>query len=727
MNRVVGFLSLLCVVIFPMSLSASGQSVSDYAVQVTAAIQTNPPSITLSWPGDTNALDFYVYRKLRDDVSWGPGVALPPSATGFVDTDVVVGGAYEYSIFKDTLTYVAEGYVYAGLLAPMNESRGKVILLVDESHAPALTLELARLQQDLAGDGWTVLRHDVARNASVTDIKGTISTDYQADPAEVKAVFLLGHVPVPYSGNLNPDGRADHKGAWPADVYYGITNGIWTDSSVNTTTASDPRNWNVPGDGNFDQTELTSVVKLQVGRVDFANLPAFPQGERELLRQYLNKDHRFRQGRLAVQRRGLIDDNLGVAGQQAYAVNGWRNFAPFFGTGNIVVGDWLSTPAGQSFLWAYGCGSGAWTSAAGVANTWNLVTNDTPFVFTMLYGDYFGDWDSQNNLMRAQLATATYTLACSWAGRPYWYFHHMGLGETIGFSARLTQNWSAGSIPGTLETHVALMGDPTLRMHPVAPASALRAAANGSGGVDLSWGPSPDVVAGYHVYRAPTAAGPFTRLTADLLAGNSYTDATGGTDVYMVRAVKLEQTPSGSYYNPSQGIFQSADGTAGAPWVELFEPTNNANYGLLPSIRLSASLLDPASSVTNVAFFANGGQIGASKGPSYAFTWNNVAGGVYSITARAYCSTGFQTNSAPVTVTVASAAAPRLTLNTAVDGSKIILGDDTLGRVHRIQYVTDPGLTNWQTLGTATGGPSGTFEFIDSTVASQRFYRSVEP
>jgi hypothetical protein len=61
-----------------------------------------------------------------------------------------------------------------------------------------------------------------------------------------------GHVPVPYSGNFNLDGHDYHFGAWPADVFYGDMDGVWTDSSVTQTIASDPRNWNVPGDGKFD-------------------------------------------------------------------------------------------------------------------------------------------------------------------------------------------------------------------------------------------------------------------------------------------------------------------------------------------------------------------------------------------------------------------------------------------------------------------------------------------
>jgi len=100
------------------------------------------------------------------------------------------------------------------------------------------------------------------------------------------------------------------------------------------------------------------------------------------------------------------------------------------------------------------------------------------------------------------------------------------------------------------------MGDPTLRMHPVQPANALTAWTNVAS-VQLSWTASYDSVLGYHVYRAADPSGPFTRLTGSLLTSTAFTDPAplSGANAYMVRAVKLESTPSGTYYNASQGSF----------------------------------------------------------------------------------------------------------------------------------------------------------------------------
>ena len=75
----------------------------------------------------------------------------------------------------------------------------------------------------------------------------------------------------------------------------------------------------------------------------------------------------------------------------------------------------------------------------------------------------------------------------------------MGLGETIGYSTRLTMNNSTlyqnQSNLFTRAIYIALMGDPTLRMDPVAPPGAFTATA-GSGGVKLNWAASADPVLG---------------------------------------------------------------------------------------------------------------------------------------------------------------------------------------------------------------------------------------
>jgi len=92
------------------------------------------------------------------------------------------------------------------------------------------------------------------------------------------------------------------------------------------------------------------------------------------------------------------------------------------------------------------------------------------------------------------------------------------------------------------------MGDPTLRLHMVAPPSGLART-----GDTLTWKPSPDPDAAYHVYAAPDENTPFVRLTETPIRETTFTPKSAG--VFMVRAVRLETGPSGSYVNASQGIY----------------------------------------------------------------------------------------------------------------------------------------------------------------------------
>jgi len=145
--------------------------------------------------------------------------------------------------------------------------------------------------------------------------------------------------------------------------------------------------------------------------------------------------------------------------------------------------------------------------------------------------------------------------------------------------------------------HIVLMGDPTLRMHPVQPPSNLNGSPS-SGSVALNWGGSGDSnIAGYHVYRSNSSSGPFTRLTGGTVSGTSYTDSglAQGTYTYMVRAVKLESTGSGTYFNPSQGIFTTVTVSGGGgntpPTITTSAAANPnpANVGQQVSFTVGAS------------------------------------------------------------------------------------------------------------------------------------------
>jgi uncharacterized repeat protein (TIGR02543 family) len=535
----------------------------DRAIQVMAAVQVSTPQITLTWPTKGLANPITVYRKAKGATSWGTAIAtLASDATSYVDSTVEVETGYEYMVHQGA-SYSAsnpQGYVYAGINLPAVHARGKVVLLVAENQVAGLGKTLSTLTLDLVGDGWQVIRHDIHPFSSPSSVKDLVKADYDADPTNVKAVYIFGHVPVPYSGCIAPDGHGDHVGAWPADGYYGDMNGTWTDT-VNYSTGTG-RVTNVAGDGKFDQSTFSGVnaLELYVGRVDLYNMPAFALSETQLLSQYINKAHAFRVGTSGAAVRGLVEDNFNFG--EGFSQSGWR-VASLVGAANIAAKD-FSTLTADDHLWAYGAGSGGWTSAGGIATTADFAASTYKAMFYMLFGSYFGDWDVQNSFLRAPLGNPTYGLTNVWAGRPHWFFHHMGLGETVGYAhlpATTSGIYASGS--STTQVHIALMGDPTLRLKYVKPPTSVMPVAE-DGSVDLAWTASaePGGVAGYHVYRAASMDAPFTRLTASLVVGVTFHDDAPllGRNIYQVRAIKLEETPySGSYYNNSIGAFATVD------------------------------------------------------------------------------------------------------------------------------------------------------------------------
>ncbi|MDR3681399.1 MAG: T9SS type A sorting domain-containing protein [Flavipsychrobacter sp.] len=555
-----------CYILFLFLLlgtSSFAQSAADYAVQVTATVQQSPAQIQLHWKRVTfTNPTYYVFRKAQNATSWGSSIAtLPTTDSVYTDVNVVAGNTYEYQVFA-LGSFASYGYVFAGINVPPIHNRGVLLLLVDSMFTDSCKNELNTLMNDISGDGWQIVRHDIARTTNDTTIFNTIAKDY-ATYSNVNAALILGHIAVPYSGDLNPDGHAAHLGAWPADVYYATLGGPWTDNTVFDTSAGFAANKNIPGDGKWDQTLIPSAVQLQISRIDFYNMPVFTKTEVQLMKSYLNKDHQYKMDSLNIIHRALINDNFGAFNGEAFAANGWRNFPPLVGAGNVTALPFIATLNDSSYQWAYGCGGGSFSSASGVGSTTDFTTNNINAIFTMTFGSYFGDWNTPNNFLRAPLCSNVPALTNCWAGRPNWFVHHMALGQNIGYSTMLTQNNSTLYSPPNYAAnaiHIALMGDLTLRTDYVKPPANLVIASVAGGSAVITWQPSPDAgVSGYYIYRADSLFGNYQLLNT-VAVSSMFTDSFGisGLKYYMVRPAKLTQTPSGSYYNLGIGIKDTA-------------------------------------------------------------------------------------------------------------------------------------------------------------------------
>ncbi|MFO1498469.1 MAG: fibronectin type III domain-containing protein [Verrucomicrobiota bacterium] len=171
----VGITSAAGLFSFTLVQSAHGLDARDFAVEVTATVEATPPQIQLQWPAGSLARGYTVARKLLRESRWTPLATPQGTSKGFLDTNIVAGAAYEYEVTQvNTDGVVAYGYCYAGLEVPFPSSRGRIVLVVDNSVAADLATELIQWENDAVGDGWTVLRHDVARTLPAPEIKALI-------------------------------------------------------------------------------------------------------------------------------------------------------------------------------------------------------------------------------------------------------------------------------------------------------------------------------------------------------------------------------------------------------------------------------------------------------------------------------------------------------------------------------------------------------------------------
>ena len=517
-----------------------------------------------------------VRRRIKGEKNWGEIVQLPSNATTYSDSTAQAGVTYEYQVGRyyiyDSNSWKyseAMGYVMVPVKPPLQEDRGRVILIVDQTLVPALAAELAQYQRDLAADGWEVVRHDVprrvvpaadtaaaswsSRRAEIDGVRSILRAAWLADPARTKAAMLIGSIPVPYAGNANFDGHSNHTGAMPADMFYADVLGEWTDdltdTRINTSDLTvDTRHLNLPGDGKLDTASRVNGVlllatvgqqsappfpmQLQVGRIDFSNMTVFPSPqmtETELIRRYLRKAHeyRYKSGRYAQLRdRALLNNTWGFNG---IGTNILRGAVASFGNGAIEEwpsGSWAAQNASGSFTFGDFGGAGGPTVIGNVgnANDFGRIPNNS--VFASAYGSYFFDFEYPNNAMRALLASTEDSLSLTsvWMSDEGLQIATMGAGETVGYGwlAQMNAGYRGQAMgafeqPGGSTSPVGLYanfhGDPTLRLFYYEPASNLRATPTPSG-MQLDWDASAaNGVIGYHVYRATNSAGPFVRIS----------------------------------------------------------------------------------------------------------------------------------------------------------------------------------------------------------------------
>ena len=338
-----------------VNLSIAQNKPKDLVFQVKVTTDVQNSEIRLDWNQLVNVTSYKVYKKLKGASNWTFVTNRSYNNNFFIDNNVPIGTAYEYAIYASHTNNIS-GYVCAGMNIDVNHHQGNVLLVIDSNYIIPANDEIQLFKRDLIKEGWKVLSVYAGRGENPSVVKQRIDACHNLSTLE--GIILLGHIPVPYSGNIAPDAHSDHFGAWPADIYYGdmytTANNVWQDAIQVNTTASSTRNHNVIGDGKFDASSIgySSSQKIFVGRIDVTNMSTINSNDVALFKQYVIKNHAYKASIKKFKKQGLIDDNFGYFYGEAFAQNGWRNMSSLLGPENIVEGKYMTELKNDSYLWS---------------------------------------------------------------------------------------------------------------------------------------------------------------------------------------------------------------------------------------------------------------------------------------------------------------------------------------------------------------------------------------
>ncbi len=476
-------LRLVLLFLFVVSIT-SAQDAKQYAVMIETKIDDTgfAPQVVLSWQNDTTANRYVIYKRLYETGNFEKIAEVSGGANTFSDLDPMYGKIVEYKVekvFSDD-NQLLSTYSYKALAWDANlvqEDWRTLLILVDNTLAFPISSKLVMYRKEIEKQGWRSIVKYVPRVESfnakaVLNNKEMIKAVYEQTP-NLKAILILGRVAVPYSGNTAPDGHGDdnplpHKGAYPADVFYGdLDTRDWTDNKISNDKSSFPRQHNYINDGKWDESYIPNRAEIAVGRVDFFDLPLFEESEAELIVNYLQKDIDYRSGNIKADNDAILYDGFDSR-QAGYAADGWNNLTALYGRDNVVEMRVREELTENSYNMVYANANGGIDNIYDAIYSGEIAEKGYKGIHSMIFGSYNVDWDSESNLLRSIIASESMALTSVWATRPFWTYFKLGLGESFGEALLSTQNnrseYVYPSVVYNGGVHIALMGDPTLSL-----------------------------------------------------------------------------------------------------------------------------------------------------------------------------------------------------------------------------------------------------------------------
>jgi len=146
---------------------------------------------------------------------------------------------------------------------------------------------------------------------------------------------------------------------------------------------------------------------------------------------------------------------------------------------------------------------------------------------------------------------------------------------------------------------------------------------------------------------------------------DSWTNVPAGT--YTLTAVAYDGQGAKTTSAP---VTVTVNGTNRPPTAALTSPANGSTLSAPATLSMTATASDPENQLARVEFLSGTTVLAADTTAPFAWTWNSVPAGTYTLTAKAYDTAGASATSAPVTVTVnGTNRPPTVALTSPANGS----------------------------------------------------------
>lgn len=175
---------------------AEAQTASQDRVLYVTKTAVSKNSISFDW-SSSGTTSTTIYRKLKRRNVWSR-IASGVEDSTYTDSRFRANTEYEYKFEATSSSYSGTqyGYISAGFEVEQVTSRGDILVVLDSRLSSGLSVQMEELTKDLISDRWNPIVIEHSSQGNVSSLK--IRIDSVHNIVALDAVYLIGHLPVPY-------------------------------------------------------------------------------------------------------------------------------------------------------------------------------------------------------------------------------------------------------------------------------------------------------------------------------------------------------------------------------------------------------------------------------------------------------------------------------------------------------------------------------------------------